>query len=162
MFPHPNNRTCPAKGKECHNCHKKNHFASVCLQERKSAFQVTEDAEESTDCDNGQFGLYAIKIVNVNAVSNDCDLVKINTDFGIIGFNPDTGADATLIDPSIYKTLNPKPKLLPAKITLLKYGDERQKPMRILGCFDAILTVNDQRVTETIYVTELLLSLIHI
>ena len=38
IFPHPNGRTCPAKGKQRNVCKKLNHFVIVCRQGKKSVF----------------------------------------------------------------------------------------------------------------------------
>ena len=35
-------QSCPANGKECHNCGKSGHFAKLCRSERKSVKSITK------------------------------------------------------------------------------------------------------------------------
>ena len=60
-WPHPGGKTkCPAWGKECRKCNKKNHFASEC-KSRSKVNQVKDEKDESTDSSSstGERFIYA-------------------------------------------------------------------------------------------------------
>lgn len=51
-FRHPENReSCPAQGRDCHSCGKRNHFASKCRQEVKTVDDCNPDTEEMYQTD---------------------------------------------------------------------------------------------------------------
>ncbi|XP_064617193.1 uncharacterized protein LOC135481275 [Liolophura sinensis] len=69
-YPHPEGKTCPAKGKACGFCHKFNHFESVCRQKKRqqhdtgkfeSVKQVRSAAHlaDSSSDDEYVFGVYS-------------------------------------------------------------------------------------------------------
>ena len=87
----------------------------------------------------------------VGSVVEKACLVKISSKEGAIDFNPDTGADVTIIDNSTYAQLNPLPRLSETKIRLMSYG--ASKPLHILGCYKTELSVGSKTTEETIFVS---------
>lgn len=146
-FPHPRDRQCPAKGKECLTCHRKNHFAAVCKNGQRNAFAGAVDQNNSDE--ETQIFLHAVNIIG--SVGSDSHYVNIHTEFGNIKFNPDTGADASLVDPITFDSLRPSPCLHPSRIRLHTYGSD--KPLHVLGCFQATLLIGNKQLQETIHVT---------
>ena len=144
-FPHSKEKPCPAKGKSCNKCSKLNHFASQCRGGRGTLAAV---AEYSSDDDvTASLG----EIRHVGSLSGKPPLVDINSSVGQIRFNPDTGADVTLIDHSTYAGLQKQPALTRSNIKLMPYGAVR--PLEILGHFDTTLHFQDKALKETVYVS---------
>ena len=145
-FPHTKEKPCPAKGKSCNKCSKMNHFASQCRGGRGTLSAVVEVDSSDEDLTAG-LG----EIRRVCSLAGKPPLVAIESDVGSICFNPDTGADVTLIDGPTHAALAAKPSLTRSNVKLLPYG--AAKPLDILGCFDTTLRFKDRAVAETIYVS---------
>ncbi|MEL6802271.1 MAG: RNase H-like domain-containing protein, partial [Bacteroidota bacterium] len=143
-FPHKN--SCPAVGKTCIKCGKLNHFASQCRGGDRNvrAAQVRSSSEEDLMADLGE-------VRCIGSVVEKACLVRIGSKEGAIEFNPDTGADVTIVDHSVYAQLHPLPQLSETKIRLMPYG--ASKPLRILGCYKTELSVGCKTTKETIYVS---------
>ena len=77
--------------------------------------------------------------------------VNISTQEGSILFNPDTGADVTLIDYTTYEGLRPKPSLRGTKAKLMPYG--ASVPLQLAGVYSAILKYGDRVVSDSVYVS---------
>jgi hypothetical protein len=93
-----------------------------------------------------------INTVNIiGSVGSDSHYVNIHTEFGNIKFNPDTGADASLVDSITFDSLRLSPCLHPSRIRLHTYGSD--KPLHVLGCFQATLWIGNKQLQETIHVT---------
>ena len=73
-------------------------------------------------------------------------LVSIQSAEGELRFNPDTGADVTLMDSATFSMLRPKPALTQLRIKLMAYGSA--KPLSILGSYAANLQFNGKTVRE--------------
>ena len=146
-FPHrQGGRSCPAMGKACSKCGVLNHFASQCRGGNRSvrAARVDSASNENLTVDLGE-------VRCIGSVIEKAYLVKISSKEGAINFNPDTGADVTIIDNSIYAQLNPLPRLSKTKIRLMPYG--ASKPLHILGCYKTELSVRGKTTEETIFVS---------
>ena len=148
-FPHTRNKPCPAKGKACNKCSKLNHFASQCRGEQSSVLAATANLDSSDDYDlTGDLG----EVRCIGSVIEKPQLVKIRSHGGLINFNPDTGADVTLIDRSVYSQLCPRPTLHKTAIKLHPYGANR--PLKLLGFYVTKLTVGVRSVDEKIFVSD--------
>ena len=146
-FPHSSNKPCPAKGKTCNKCSKLNHFASQCRGGKKALNVVLEQTPD----DNDQMLSFLGEIRHVNALSAPAHLVTVHSNEGEIRFNPDTGADVTVLDSDSHSKLRPKPQLTKSGVKLLAYGSK--KPLNILGSYVATLQFNDKKIRETVYVS---------
>jgi hypothetical protein len=51
---HEDKKSCPAYGKECHECGTSNHFASVCEKRKKKISAMTQDERENSPADDAQ------------------------------------------------------------------------------------------------------------
>ena len=113
-------RTCPAWGKTCGVCHKKNHFAACC-KGRKSVQQVDchntpqEQTEESDD-------EFQVLVVSVNDVSRSSEWVVstklANHDAKL---KVDTGAQANLLPHSLVLKLGKTATTRPSATVLTGY-----------------------------------------
>ena len=61
---------CPAYGKVCHNCNRKNHFKKCCPRNRKYLHEIEQTEAESPSADEYEFFLDTInlpkKLVNIS------------------------------------------------------------------------------------------------
>ena len=147
-FPHSREKPCPAKGKTCNKCSKLNHFASQCKGGKTAYSAAARVAVDSPDEDlTANLG----EVKCVGSVSDKPCLVDIRSDSGLIRFNPDTGADVTLIDKSVYAHLQPRPGLSPAKVKLMPYG--ARQPLDLSGCYTTSLSYGDATTKEVVYVS---------
>ena len=53
---------CPAYGKVCHNCNRKNHFKKCCPGNRKTLHEIKETETESPSADEYKFLLDMINL----------------------------------------------------------------------------------------------------
>ncbi|CAC5361325.1 unnamed protein product [Mytilus coruscus] len=127
-FDHGEGKRCPAYGKQCRNCEKYNHFASVCRAEKKkqqnragnfrqrgrSVKKTTEDkieTESNTDIsdydedeDEDYFGgtiKHIMKIRKVKTIQGIRDFEKtvtVRIDDVDVKVEPDSGADVNVMD----------------------------------------------------------------
>ncbi|CAG2253961.1 unnamed protein product [Mytilus edulis] len=125
-FDHGEGRKCPAYGKQCRNCEKYNHFASVCRTEKKkqqyragnfrrgerSVKKTTEDKIETDsntdvsdyDEDEDYFGetiQHIMKIRKVKTIQGVRDIEKtvtVRIDDVDVRVEPDSGADVNVMD----------------------------------------------------------------
>ena len=145
-FPHSRGRLCPAVGKSCNKCGRLNHFASQCRGENRSVRATRVDSSSDEDLVSN---LGEVKCIG-SVVERAC-LVRISSKEGPIDFNPDTGADVSIIDKSSFAQLNPSPRLSGTNIRLMSYG--ASKPLSILGCYKTELSVGGKTTEERIFVS---------
>lgn len=152
-----NKDTCRAKGKQCRNCDKLNHFASVCRSSkprpsestttRKSIKHINDrDSEpqtryslDSTDYAEYQrfkqgkaYGLFAVKDSETNH-KNDGPRASIEINNTKLSFLIDTGAPINVIDEQTYHQIHNRPPLQQCHTKF--YGYTAGSPLPILGQF---------------------------
>ena len=142
---------CPAFGKICRNCGKRNHFANVCRSTSKGMHSI--EAEVEDDEDNEQFFNIA-SLVSCNDLSskiNEYVTVKdhASSKYKIL-FNLDTGAEVNVIPKKFIDKMNLT--LEPTKVTLSGIGNALVKPCSkvILNC----LTDDDKCYSLLFYVSD--------
>ena len=144
-FPHSSGRPCPAKGKSCNKCNKWNHFASQCRGGKQ--VQVITESTSSDDDFTGTLG----EVKRLGSLSSRPHLVSIQSSEGAIQFNPDTGADVTIIDDATFSRLKAKPPLAKSNVKLMAYASK--VPLNIRGSYRTRLTHQDKTVAEQIFVS---------
>ena len=147
-FPHARNKTCPAVGKTCNKCSKLNHFASVCRSDGKVLAAVVEEHDSSND----EFSSGLMEIRHIGSIMEKPHLLTIKSDRGAITFNPDTGADVTIMDPFTFSRLKSRPALSTTGIKLMPYGAKH--PLKMSGRFALHLEYNGISRKETCYVSQ--------
>lgn len=117
---------CRARGKTCNECGKRNHFAAMCRSRKrqssktnKTGVRVIEDSDEDDE------DVYIIS--DVAAVTlDDSQLVTFRLDSGnYMRFQPDTGAQCSVIPVHLYKKAAKDSKLrkvTPVKSAISAYG----------------------------------------
>ena len=136
---------CPAIGKECRKCHKKNHFMSQCRSRakepkdpRKPRIDSVETAGkqdgdgDSNDDELDEFFVYSME---TTADASDPWIVPLEVNNNIMAFKIDTGSDVNVLSYEEFRTLKNKPKLKQSKTKLKAYngGDVEVKGQCILS-----------------------------
>ncbi len=156
---------CPAKGKECRNCGKLNHFAKSCRsakQEKRETklppqrrnkirpVDVTDDDSDSSGTSGSHSPTpsycYAVETQRTN---NPVAKVKINNQY--IKFTVDTGSTINIIDPTTFDQLG--------NVTLVKthikaFPFNSTTPVKMKGKFCTEIESRRKITVANIYVTD--------
>lgn len=109
-------RKCPAHGKICIKCQKKNHFSAQCRQDQVHEVQVYDNDNENNFYD---FSVATISDSNVNSLEWTENLKIHNLD---ILFKLDTGASINIIPKDKFDLIEGKPALQSAGNRLTSYS----------------------------------------
>ena len=113
-------RECPAYGKTCHLCKKKNHFSKMC---RASVREV-----EHSDDETPEFHMDAV--IKQQSQPWNVTLNICNTP---VKFKVDTGADVTCITKTTFDQMKNKPKLRAVRNSLTSPGGKIQTEGQFLA-----------------------------
>ena len=120
-------RECPAYGQECLYCHKKNHWAKVCLSKRhqgERTFKKIHTVEEGSGSDDDA-SLFIDTIAGGKDLP-DTAYADVCMETGdILRFKIDTGAQANVIPRSLYQKMTKPPSLSPCKEKLVGYSGQK-------------------------------------
>uniref|UniRef100_A0A914R0Q4 Uncharacterized protein n=1 Tax=Panagrolaimus davidi TaxID=227884 RepID=A0A914R0Q4_9BILA len=117
----PGKERCPANGKTCSSCGKKNHFARVCksgTRKQQNILEKYSDDEEAQSI-NGLYGVLTVSSgleegvppFMVNAKLNGCS----------VDMQHDSGAGLSIISKKIWRAIG-KPQIYPCNIQLKSYN----------------------------------------
>ena len=154
---------CPAQGKECRNCHKQNHFSSVCRQpkqredtrnlqrhsfSRKPNYKVRQvvEQEQQNDSDSDHEGVFTINGMKKIPTAK-VKLFNTETEFLV-----DSGATVNVIHMSTRNRICPKVKLLQPCPKIQAYGTTN--PLPIAGYFDTEVQFRGNQTTDRFYVID--------
>ncbi|KAL3843030.1 hypothetical protein ACJMK2_020987, partial [Sinanodonta woodiana] len=120
-------RECPAYGKVCSKCKKKNHFAKVCLQSSTPKVNIVEETDSSSD----------ESIYTLNALTDKQWFVNVTmsmpntTNNKSIKCQIDTGASCNVISTSVLSRIAKQKKLrmVPTKTKLKLYDGSTLLPV---------------------------------
>ena len=128
-------RKCPAFGKTCNNCMKRNHFASVCMssaaakpQKLKPRKLNTVDVDTDSESDNE---LYVATIETVNSLAFDEWSETIHVNNVPVKFQLDTGAKCNVISLSTLTAVCPEAKIHKQEVPLRSYSGHLIKPIGV-------------------------------
>ena len=109
---------CPARGRECKNCGKKNYFSSVCRSKKVQVVTSSADVPEESATDYDFF----IDAVHSDSNKNQAfvDIKSGNND--TVKFKIDTGAQVNTLTKSCLNELNAKFTINKTDLTLHSYG----------------------------------------
>ena len=120
--------TSPARGQECRNCHKTNHFARVCNSKPIRQICFTHPSvSPSTSSDESVFiiiHLTSTKTPKVTALVND----------PLITFVLDTGASVNIISGRVYNGLKHRPAI--HRTTTRLFANRSQQVIPVRGFID--------------------------
>ena len=147
-YPHAGGREkCPAYGKECHNCGKNNHFASVCLkskndsksspkqqnkkwnrtkQKKSHVYQIGETSDNEVDDE------YVYTLSNKN---KQLPVFSVKVNGQPMMMMADSGATVNIMDLNDFNNLTVKPKLKQTNTRIMPY--DRVKSLKVYGTFTA-------------------------
>ena len=152
-YPHKNSK-CPAEGKSCNFCHKKNHFESVCRAKKRQTISKTvhniENSDNSSSSDE-ETGGYLFGLSNVNSVTSR-PKIKIKVNESPICILVDTGSSINVIDECTYKSMTNQPKLSKSDTKAYAYGADAK--VTLLGKFQATVETESKLTTAPFYVTQ--------
>ena len=139
-------RQCPAYGKTCANCHKRNHLSKVCQQGAKSSYKrskavnsLSEAADTQIDTDDSDDSLL-MDVLSIGTVAvNDDWTEKLSLRPTTINFKLDTGAKANVLPYRSYQRILRttggskaiKKPLTPTKRVLVGIGGGKTRPRGI-------------------------------
>ena len=140
---------CPAKDSKCNKCFKKGHWAKACKSQLKKKVGEVSCPEVELE---GEFFLGQLtKVDMVEGNSKESWKAEVKLNDHEVKFKVDTGADVSVIPPSVYHSLVPKPSL--SKCTKTLMGPCKHK-LCCLGNFTAKLCVDEKVIRELIYVVK--------
>lgn len=145
-FQHSIDNKCPAEGKSCLNCKKKNHFASVCKSKKIVKAVQHNDTSDSEESEEDQA---ILPIKRVNGVSSWKE--NINVSGKNVYFKVDTGSEVNIIPRNVYEALPNKQKLVRTMSKLTSYSEHVIKTLgkcKLNCCFKGKNTVLNFYVTE--------------
>lgn len=127
-YPHKGGReSCPAHGKECLSCKKKNHFARCCLGKGKMKVNQVEIKESGSSSEDDY--VYGVK-QNTQSKQPTSNIVICQTKVTVM---IDSGASVNILNEATFNKLIVKPNLQKDRAKIYAYG--AQSPLPILGSF---------------------------
>ena len=150
-YSHTAQQKCPALGKTCKKCHKRDHFAQMCMTKRrdKKVHQLQDTDEDYYDFD----ALFVGRIDCSKKKSKTTDLFTeklsiLNTE---IQFQLDTGAKCNVLSITDFKKLKLSTALQKADTTLRSYSGHRIEPK---GMIKLPVKFRDVEHTVQFYIVE--------
>ena len=142
-------KVCPARGKTCSKCKKKNHFNRVCLSNtRKSQATHVVDMQDEDEFEESAF-LFDINTVEGNGYSDW--FVKIQLGNAQVKAQIDTGAAQSLISSELVDRLMPQVKLLPTK---KKFQSYTKHHIQVTGAVELEVKYKDRAANVMFYVVQ--------
>ena len=137
-FPHQNGmESCPARGKQCHNCQKIGHFAKYCKSPQKPKGKVRSIADNKTDIDDSDDEY----LFTVNTSSGNRPETQVEIGHTKVNILIDSGASVNLLNHSIYQRIQQNDnriRLSKTNARIFAYGTS--KPLNLAGEFEATVT----------------------
>ncbi|CAG2201421.1 unnamed protein product [Mytilus edulis] len=125
-------RNCPAFGKECHSCNKKNHFAKYCMSKQKKKVDAIQyDYYDSED----ELFIGTVSVDSIQQCEEWKESMSINKQSVV--FKLDTGAQANIISEKLFRKLSlPDNRTEKTNIKLVTYDGHKISPIgtRMLKC----------------------------
>ncbi|CAC5392126.1 unnamed protein product [Mytilus coruscus] len=126
-------RNCPAFGKECHSCNKKNHFAKYCMSKQKKKIDAIQ-YDYNYDSEDELF----IGTVSVDSIQQGEEWKEsMSLNKQSVVFKLDTGAQANIISEKLFRKLSlPDNRTEKTNIKLVTYDGHKISPIgtRMLEC----------------------------
>ena len=145
---HGTPQECPAKGRACSNCQKRDHFAAVCRSKRVAAIS---DRESENLSEPGEPGFL------LEAGQEDEWVVKLSMQNVDVRLKVDSGADVNVLAQHQYRKLPRPPTLRPADRKLISVGSVLQ----VLGQFETDVSYKGKTLSnEKFYIIQTSASLL--
>lgn len=146
-------KSCPAYGKECHRCHKKNHFAKYCrgVRKRTAAVTMVTRQDEENDSNDGVFFLGGLESERNDHTSASVWWGEVKLNSFAVKFKIDTGAEVNLISRDQWNILPNRSPLKASKAVLKTLNGGK---LRNIGCADVQFSIKEVKVQGEIFVIE--------
>lgn len=128
-----NKGECPAYGKVCRACSKKNHFESVCRSRNVNAING-EDFDQRNNDDFYANSLTQMTKRNVHAVDigvKPCWKENLKINNKVVAFKVDTGSDVPTLTRRLLDVIAPGAELKPSEKVLRAFGGGVVKPIGV-------------------------------
>ena len=126
-----NRGSCPANGKLCNLCKKKNHFSVCCSKRNKTKkekykkvdriSQTVPNTSSEEEYEHFCIGTVTNDLITFKEENDWC--IDFNTNGSVVNFKIDTGALANVLHWKVYSKLSKRPKLIKSKVKLTAYND---------------------------------------
>ena len=140
---------CPAKGQTCKKCGKKGHFIARCpFHKEKKSSKVRHVAEGDSRDDGFAFHEYSVQC-------NNNDTIPISVGGVMVDFIVDSGCTSNIIDRKEWEKCKSNNIVCESRACtkkLFAYGASAALP--VVGCFDAVVVVNEKSVKTEFVVVE--------
>ncbi|KXJ08987.1 hypothetical protein AC249_AIPGENE17533 [Exaiptasia diaphana] len=127
---HPRSK-CPAKDVTCHYCHRKGHYAKVCMKKNKKVNELAAELPDNIDdvLFLGPVTTTPTNYDNINMIaSKEKALLEVKISASEKGVQNqvvckiDSGAETNILPRSLYDKLQPHPSLRKSTVKLSAYG----------------------------------------
>ena len=121
-------RSCPAYGKLCNLCKKKNHFSVCCSKRNKTKKEKYKKVDRisqtvpntSSEEEYEHFFIGTNDLIAFKEENDWC--IDLNTNGSVVNFKIDTGAQANVLPWKVCSKLLKRPKLIKSKVKLTAYN----------------------------------------
>ncbi|XP_070378979.1 uncharacterized protein [Dermacentor albipictus] len=131
-------RDCPAYGRTCRKCQRRNHFA-ICCRATKLVGEIQDHEDD-----------FSVLEVSTRAVISERDwMVQMNVNNVSVELKVDTVSQVNLMPVGIYKRMRPSPEMKQSSVVLHSYGGDTIKH---LGVIQTEVTLGDRTVPLEFFV----------
>lgn len=119
---YPHRGICPAKGKTCFHCRKRDHFSKVC-RKRESVKEIHHEGTETLNCSSDDEYCYNIgEVHRVNFVGTKTPRVSVKVNGFECDLLVDTGASVNILDEATHRKIGSPAIKYREKPHLVPYG----------------------------------------
>lgn len=158
-YPHQN--VCPAKGKDCNNCGKPNHFSRVCQSKQKSR----KDKPQKSNPKSHSHQANAMESANHDGEDSDyvfntwsgtnkhmfAHIIVNDTELRVL---PDSGSTVNIMSSKTFRLLRNRPELRRDKPLVNIYAYGSKEPLPTIGCFETVVQFKDNAMSTLFHVVK--------
>lgn len=151
-YNHTKQQKCPAMGKSCQKCKKRDHFARMCrTQNRDKRVHELNTSDDDYDFDALFVGAIDCSSKKRKRPKSDAFVEKLHIKDEEIQFQLDTGAKCNVLSKTDYRKLKLKDPLQKADVALRSYSGHKIQPE---GMITLPLTCNNREHSVQFYIVE--------
>ena len=156
-YPHPGDKACPALGKMCNYCKKKNHFAKKCRAKRRAQANALntdnqhDQSEDHQESDSSEDYAYVLGN-NSPETSAKQPRVPITVNGEKLTVIVDSGATVNVMTKQQFDNLAIKPELQPSTFKIFAYG--AKKELQVYGKIPVVVDCNNTHIDTEFHVVK--------